>query len=384
MFLRMLFRNAWRHKLRTLLTLVGMSIAILAFGLLQTVVDAWYAGVDASSNTRLVTRNSISLIFPLPLSYRDKIRSIDGVTTVTYGNWFGGYYKDEKNFFANFAVEPESYLTVYPEFVLPPDQKEAFFRNRKGAVAGRNLAERFGWEVGDTITLTGTIFPGQWEFELEAIYQGWDETIDESQFLFHWEYLNESIRKMQPLRADEVGFYIEDIQRSDMAARVAESIDSLFENSLAETRTETEKSFQMGFISMTEAIITTIHLVSLVVILIILAVVANTMAMSVRERLREYAVLKTLGFSGMQIGSLIFGESLLISLLGGGIGVALTYPAALLFSMAVGRFFPIFNIQIETIGLDFAAIFLVGIVSAVFPAISAVRVRIAEGLMRVG
>jgi len=170
--LKLIFKNAFRHKLRTWLTILGITIAILAFGLLRTVISAWYAGVEASSASRLVTRNSISIIFTLPLSYKERIRQIDGVKIVSWGNWFGGIYIDEKNFFANFAVDPKTYFELYPELIISPDQKAAFIRDRKGFVAGRKLAERFGWKLGDSVTLRGTIFAGQWDFVMRGIYRG--------------------------------------------------------------------------------------------------------------------------------------------------------------------------------------------------------------------
>ncbi len=163
LFLKLLFRNTFRHKLRTGLTILGIAIAILAFGMLRTMITAWYAGVEASSAGRLVTRNAISLIFPLPLNYKDKIRQVSGVSIVSFGNWFGGIYIDEKNFFANFAVEPKSYLELYPEFILPNAESDAFLRDRKGFIAGRKLAEKYGWKIGSTVTLKGTIYPGNWE-----------------------------------------------------------------------------------------------------------------------------------------------------------------------------------------------------------------------------
>src|SRR4030066_1560502 len=196
--LKLIFKNAFRHKLRTFLTVLGVTIAILAFGLLRTVISAWYAGVEASSASRLVTRNSISLIFPLPLSYKDKIRQVDGVKVVSWGTWFGGIYIDEKNFFANFAVDAKSYLELYPEYLLSPEETNAFLRDRKAFVAGRKLAKRFGWKIGDTVPLRGTIYPGNWDFVLRGIYHGRDDTIDETQFFFHWDYLNESLKKTAP------------------------------------------------------------------------------------------------------------------------------------------------------------------------------------------
>ncbi len=382
--LKFLLRNVFRHKLRTLLTIAGIMIAILSFGLLRTVISAWYAGVEASSSSRLVTRNAISIIFYLPLSYREKIRQVPGVKQVSYGNWFGGIYIDEKNFIPNFIVEPRTYLDLYPEFVLTPVERSAFFRERKACIAGRKVAAKYGWKVGDTITLRGTIFPGNWELVLRGIYTGRFKNTDESQLLFRWDYVNETLRKNYPLRADNVGFYVVGVTNPDLASSVAVAIDQNFKNSIGETITETEKAFQMGFVSMSDAIIMAIQLVSFVVIVIILVVVANTMAMTVRERTGEYAIFKTLGFQRWRIAGLIFGESLLITLLGCSAGIALTFPVSGAFGAAMGTFFPVFNVARETIYLDIAAGVVVGVLAALIPAWRTVNISVAEALRKTG
>ena len=382
--LRLLWRNAFRHRLRTFLTVLGIAVAILAFGMLRTLVDIWYSGVEASSATRLVTRNAVSLVFPLPISYKDRIRQIDGVKIVSWGNWFGGIYRDEKNLFANFAVDMESYLRLYTEFMLPPDHYGAVLRDRSACVIGRKLAERFGWKIGDTIPLKGTIFPGTWEFVVRGIYHGREKNTDETQMFFHWEYLNETLKRTVPRRADQAGFYMIGITTPSVSAEVAAAIDETFRNSLAETMTESEKAFAMGFISMTEAILIAIKLVSFVVIVIIMAVVANTMAMTARERIGEYAVFKTLGFGGFHIAGLIFGESLVISMTGCAVGIALTFPAARAFASSLSNYFPFFNVSSTTIVMDVAAALLVGIVAAIFPTWRAVNIPIADGLRRIG
>jgi putative ABC transport system permease protein len=382
--LKLIFKNSFRHKLRTFLTILGVTIAILAFGLLRTVVSAWYAGVEASSASRLVTRNAVSLVFPLPLSYKDKIRQIEGVKGVSYGTWFGGIYIDEKNFFANYAMEPKTYLAMYPEIIIPDDQWSAFLRDRKGAAVGKKLAERFGWKIGDSITLKGTIFPGNWDFVLSAIYRGRDDTVDETAFFFHWDYLNETLKKAGRSWTDKVGWFLIEIENPDIAAEVSLRIDRTFKNSLAETLTETEKAFQLSFISMTEAIVIAIRLVSFVIIFIIMAVVANTMAMTARERIGEYAIFKTLGFGGFHIIGLIFGESLFITMLGTALGILLTFPAAEIFGKELNQYFPIFNVERETIYLDIIAALVIALVAGVFPAWRAIHIRIADGLRRIG
>ncbi len=382
--LKLLFKNAFRHKLRTSLTVLGIAIAILAFGLLRTVVSAWYAGVDASSAARLVTRNSISIIFSLPLSYKEKIRQIPGVKDISYAYWFGGIYISEKNFIPNFAVDAKTIFDLWPEFVLTESQKNDFLRDRKACVAGRKVAKKYGWKIGDTITLKGTIFPGNWDFTLKGIYKGAYKGTDETQFFFHWDYLNESLKKTTPYRADHVGWFTVNVAHPDLASEVAAAIDKTFKNSLAETLTETEKAFQMSFVSMTEAIIIAVQVVSFVVIIIIMAVMANTMAMTARERIGEYAIMKTLGFGAWSIAGLIFGESLIIAFMGCALGILATFPAAKAFGDAMSTYFPVFNVQRQTIYMDISAAVIVGIIAAAFPAWRAVKVRIADGLRRIG
>lgn len=382
--LKLFFKNAFRHKLRTSLTVLGITIAVLAFGILRTVVGAWYAGVEASSATRLVTRNAVSLVFFLPLSYKEKIRQVPGVTKVGYSDWFGGVYIEEKNFFPNFATDAKTAIDLFPEFMLPENQKVAFLRDRRGAVVGRKTAERFGWKIGDMVTLKGTIFPGDWEFVIRGIYRGAHKSTDETQFFFHWDYLNESLKKTAPYRADRVGWFLVGVKTPDVAPEVAVAIDKMFKNSLAETITETEKAFQLSFISMTEAIVIVIQLVSFIVIFIIMAVMANTMAMTVRERTGEYAIMKTLGFGGRHIGGLIFGESLVIAAVGSALGIALTFPIAKAFGDYLSQYFPIFIVARSTIYMDIAAGLIVATVASIFPIWRAATLRIADGLRRIG
>jgi putative ABC transport system permease protein len=381
---KLIARNAFRHRLRTALTVLGIVIAVLAFGLLQTVVGAWYVGVEASSSTRLVTRNSISLVFSLPLTYEQRIRQIEGVRLVSRANWFGGVYIDKRNFFPQFAIDAEPYFQLYPEFRVPPEQLKAFLVDRKGCLVGRKLAQTYGWKLGDAIPLRGTIFPGNWEFVIRGIYEGADAKTDESQFFFHWAFLNETLRKISPRRANQVGIYLIGITNADAAAETSRRIDATFRNSLAETLTETEKAFQLGFVSMTEAIVVAIRIVSFVIIVIIMAVMANTMAMSARERLREYATLKALGFGPGFVRMLIFGESLLIAGLGGALGILATLPVVAGFGSVMVKLFPVFQVSTLTLALQVGAALVVGLVAAMVPGWRAARVRIAEGLRAIG
>jgi putative ABC transport system permease protein len=382
--LKLIIRNAFRHKLRSILTIIGVAIAVMAFGLLRTLVGVWYLGVETSSASRLITRNAISLVFTLPISYEAKIRSVPGIKGISHANWFGGVYITEKNFFPNFAVDARTYLDLYPEFILDPGAKRAFVLDRKGCVIGRSLAQRFGWKIGDVVILKGTIFPGQWEFVIRGIYRGAEKNTDETQFFFHWDYLNETLKKTVPRRADMVGIYVIGLENPDQAAEVSLAVDRMFKNSLAETLTETERSFQMSFVAMTEAIVTAIQIVSYVVIVIIMVVAANTMAMTARERISEYATMKTLGFSGWHIAGAVFGESIAIAMIGGLLGVGLSFPAGGWIEQELKQFFPVFSISARTIYLDLLAAFAVGAVAAVFPTWRGATINIADGLRRIG
>jgi putative ABC transport system permease protein len=379
----LVLRNAFRHKLRTTLTVIGIIVAITAFGMLRTIVEAWYAGANASSAARLVTRSSVSLVFFLPLNYAQKIRQVPGVTSVAWANWFGGVYIDERNFFAQFAISP-SYLDMYPEFVLTDAERKAFFADRVGALAGRKLADKYGWKIGDQIPIRGTIYPGTWTFTLRGIYEGAEEGTDTSTFFFHFDYLNEAIKRQFPRRADQAGVFIETLRDPEDAAAVSAAIDATFKNSLAETLTETEKAFQLGFVAMSEAILLAIQAVSYVVIVIIMAVMANTMAMTARERYGEYATLKALGFGNGFVAMLIFAESLGIALFGGLLGIAFTFPMAEVFASTVGSILSGFRVSEETIVMQLIAALVIGVVAAAVPAWNAARIRIVDGLRAIG
>jgi len=382
--LKLILRNTLRHKLRTLLTVLGLLVAILSFGLLQTVVDAWYSGANNAAPDRLVTRSSVSLMVPLPVHYREKIRALDGVRSVAAANWFAGVYQEPKNFFPQFAIDAVPYLAMYPEYRIPEDQMRDFLRDRKGAVVGRKLADTYGFRVGDTVPLKGTIFSGSWDFVVRAIYDGATPRTDTSQFFFHWDYLNESVRTRAPQRADQVGVFVVRVADLSRAAEISRAIDTQFSNSAVETLTETEQAFQIGFVKQTEAIVIAIRIVSFVVIFIILAVMANTMAMTARERMAEYATLKALGFGPGFLGGLIYGESLAIAAAGTLLGVALTFPVADWFARQMGTLFPVFEVSASTVQLQLACAAVVGVAAAVLPAWRAARVRIVEGLRAAG
>ncbi|HSQ03782.1 MAG TPA: FtsX-like permease family protein, partial [Burkholderiales bacterium] len=311
-------------------------------------------------------------------------RAVPGVRRVAVANWFGGIYIDRKNFFPQFAVDPAPYFSMYREYRIPEDQLRNFLRDRKGVVIGRKLADTYGFRVGDTVPLQGTIFPGVWQFNVRAIYDGAQPTTDTSQFFFHWDYLNETLKDKSPRRANQAGIYVVEIENPDDAAGVSQAIDATFRNSLAETLTETERSFQIGFVKQTETIVIAIRVVSFVVIFIILAVMANTMAMTARERIAEYATLKALGFAPGWVAQLILGESLAIALIGCAAGIALTYPVADWFAWRMGTLFPVFEVKSFTVVMQVLAALAVGVIAALFPMRRARSVGIVEGLRSIG
>ena len=377
----LLLRNVWRQKGRAVLTFFGLLVATLAFGLLSTVVSAWYAGAEGASNARLITRNAISLVFPLPISHADRIRQVEGVSSLSWANWFGGIYKEPKNFFPQFAIHPESYLNAYPEYLLTETERTNFLKDRRAVVIGRKIANSYGLKVGDNLTLKGTIYPGDWEFQVAGIYEGRQTSTDTAQLFFHWDYLNEEAKRRNLPRAQNTtGVFIVQIAEPARAAEISLQVDSLFRNSAYETLTETEKAFQLGFVAMTEAIVVAIQIVSYVVILIIMAVMANTMAMTARERTGEYATLKALGFSPQFVAGLITAESLMLAVFGGIAGALITFPVARAFGDAMGTIFPVFEVASQTTWMQLILALVVGLVAAAIPAWRVSRIRIVEGL----
>ncbi len=383
--LKLIIKNSFRHKLRAFLTIIGIAVAVTAFGLLRTVVTAWYAGVEASAVDRLIVRQAVSFIFPLPIAYKQQIEKIPGVKVVSYQNWFGGVYIDKNQFFARLAIDPATFRQVYPEYVVPDDEYATFEKERNACIIGRDIAKRYNLKIGDIMQIEGDIYPGQWQFVVRAIYQPRDNTVDATQMLFHWDYVDEKMKQDAPGREGQVGWYIVKIDDASKSATISNEIDALFKNSDAETKTETERAFQQGFIAASGSIISAMNFMSFVIIGIIMLVLGNTMIMSARERTREYAVLKTLGFSGGRLIGLIAGESFLISVIGGAVGLALTLPLVEAFEAVVPKgWFPVFNVEPITIILAGASAVLVGIAASIFPIQRALRTRIVEGLRFIG
>jgi putative ABC transport system permease protein len=368
--------NIFRSKRRTLLTIVSVMVALFLFSTLRTVITSFQAGVDFAGAQRLIIRNATSLIFPIPLAYKERIASVPGVTKVSFGNWFGGTYGEGRQFFAQFGVDADTYFTLYPEYILPAGELETFKRERTSCVVGEGLAKEFGWKLGDTVPLKGTIYPGDWEFVIRGIYRGTDDTVDIRQLFFHWDYLDER----NFMGRGNVGVYFVEVADANQAPKVSEQIDQLFANSTQETRTETEEAFQLGFISMMGNIQFAVNLIGFAVVLAIILVAMNTMMMAARERLSEIAILKILGFSDGDVVSMVVVEAMVIALIGGLLGCLI---ARVLFEQThftMGGMFPSFIVRGTTIAQGLAISALLGGLSALWPAIEANRLREAEAL----
>jgi putative ABC transport system permease protein len=383
--LHLAVRNGLSNKVRTLLTALVIAVAVVSFGVLQTAVRSYYQGVEAAVPDRLVTRHKVSLMFQLPMSDLDRIQQVPGVKSVAYANWFGGYYRDPKDFFAKFAID-DSYLELYPEFALSPEEKKAFLSERKACILGEKLARRFGWKVGDQIVLTGDIYDGSWEFNVRGIYRGRERTTDTTAMFFHWDYINEWVKARRG-RESGIGWYVIKLDDPATAPEVSRQIDALYADSTAPTMTETEKAFQMSFVSMSGTIVEAIRVISYIVVVIVLLVMANTMMMTARERIAQYGVMKTLGFQAIHLAGIVAGEALVLSLGGAALGVALSYPIISFFGAFMeanlGNFFPSFRLEGATVAAAIGLCAACGLLAAAFPLISAVRTPIASALRKV-
>lgn len=388
MLIRYVTRNLTRHPLRAALTILTVSIIILAFGLLRAMITAWYGDSLGTPPDRLRTRHAVSLTFQLPVTYQQRIAAIPGVSGVSYGNWFGGRWKDGKAFFPRFAVEPASYLNVHPEIQLPASQREAFLRDRRACIVGKKLAAKRGWQVGDIVRIQGSLYPGDWEFIIKGIYTGATPTTDEGNMYLHWVAVDERRQIEDPDRAGTVGWFVVRMANPKQAAQVSTAIDRTFTNSMAETRTETEQAFRANMIAMSGAVIRVVEIMSFLILGISLLVVANAMAMTVRERHHEYGILKTMGFRAPHFGVLIFGESVCLALVGGSLGAVLLYPASKGFGMFlagnVGGMIGSIELPVHLPILVVSLSVGVGLLGAIIPFLICLRSRIRDELRHIG
>ncbi len=381
-FLGLLFSNFKRHKTRTILTILSIMVAFVLFAYLGAIRTAFDYGVSVAGADRLIVRHKVSLIQLLPASYEAQIERIEGVSDATHATWFGAIYKDPKNFFGQMPVKPEEFMRMYPEFILPKEQMEAWLKTRTGAIAGRTTANRFGWKVGDKIPFMATYWRSKegdrlWTFDLVGIYDGATKQTDTSNFFFRFDYFDEMRRGGQ----GQVGWYYIRVKDPKHAEDVAKRVDAAFANSPAETKTETEKAFVKGFAEQAGNIAAIVMAILTAVFFTILLVAGNTMAQAVRERTSELGVLKAIGFTDGQVLGLVLAEALLIAAVGGGIGLALG-------ALAVGKgdptggALPVFTLPMRDVVWGIACVVGLGIVSGLLPALQAMRMNPVDALRR--
>jgi len=381
-FLPLIWANLMRRKARTWFTLLSVVVAFVLFGYLTAIQHAFKMGADVAGADRMLMIHKMSLIQPLPISYLDRMKAVEGVADATHGTWFGGIYKDPKNFFGQFAVDAEAYLRMYPEFLIPEDQKQAWFADRTGAVAGRAIVERFGWKIGDRIPIQATVWrkPGDdapWEFTLDGIYDGKQKGTDTTQFLFHYKYFDEKRGFGQGL----VGWYMLRADQPENVDAVSRRVDALFANSPAETKTSSEKAFVQGFANQVGNVAAIIRAVMAAVFFTLLLVAGNAAAQSVRERTGELAVLKTLGYSDGQVLAIVLFESIVLVGSGCALGLTLAY-----FMVnqgdPTGGFLPLFFLPPYSLILGASLGLTLGLLAGTIPAVIAMRLPIVAALRR--
>ncbi len=381
-FSRLIFANLFRKKVRLVLTIGSFAVALFLFTFLAVVRSAFSRGTELAGADRLVVINRAGLINTIPLAYRDKMLRIKGVKTVTHNNWFGGVYQDEKNFFPQFVIDPENHRQVMTEMRVPDDEWNNFVNDRQGAIAGATLAKRFGWKVGDRIPIRNALYgpTKTWEFNLDGIYHNEHTGGDESQFWLQWKYFDENI---PAVIKSMIGWYVVKLDSPDDAVSVAAAIDKGFSNSSTETKTETESAFQAGFAKQLGNIEFLIMAIGSVVFFTLLLVTGNTMAISVRERTGELAVLKAIGFPDRFVLIFVLAEALVIALIGGLIGLGLAILAIPVVGAALNGLLPplLLSVAVLSVGLAFAV--FVGVASGLLPGIGAMRLRVVDALRRV-
>jgi putative ABC transport system permease protein len=381
-YLPLLWANLNRKRLRTGLTLASIFIAFLLFGLMQTLRVALTGAPELAGVDRLITMHKVSLIQPLPMSYLNRIRGVQGVEVATAQNWFGGVYQEDRNQIAAMSIDPPTFFQVYSEYQLPPQQKEAFMRDRASAIVGKTIAERFGWKVGDTIPLRSNIFTQKnggnvWPMKIAGIYDATNG--DNQSFYFHYDYFNES----RSFGTDTIGWVVIKVDNPDNSAQIARTVDALFQNSSTETKTATEKAFMQGFANQMGNIGALLTAIATAVFFTMLLVTANTMGQSIRERLNEIAVMKTLGFSGFGVTSMVLGEAILVTAIGGALGLAVSALFAKALGDSLQQFFPVLGVPASAYVIGVILIVVLGALAAVLPCMQAGRLKIVDALRKV-
>jgi len=383
-YFHLVFSNLKRKKVRTFLTFASVLVAFILFGYMSAIETALEIGVSVAGADRLMVRHKVSLIQPLPESYEAQMEQVDGVVDATPATWFGGVYQEPTNFFMQTPVKPLEYLEMYPEFLVPEEQVEAWLSTRTGAVVGRSLAEQFGWQIGDRIPIQGTIWFKRdgtrlWEFDIVGIYDGAEQATDTTQFLFRYDYFDEA--RAEASRG-VVGWYIVRVDDPDRSVEVANAIDERFANSPAETAAETELAFVQGFAKQIGNIGKIMTGILSAVFFTILLVAGNTMAQTVRERLEEIGVLKAIGYTSRQVLGLVLAESMLLAGGAGLVGLGLAWSLISLQGDPTGGAFPVFFFPPADIILGVALALLLGLIAGAMPAMQAMRLETAVALRR--
>ncbi len=376
-FAHLVLANLGRHKRRTVLTVLSVALALFLFASLRSVVTTLATVGQAGSETRMIVRNAIGIVFPVPLAYRSRLQSTPGVSSVGFASWFGGVYQDPRQFFPSFAVDPV-YLDLYPEIVVPAGQREAFLRERSAAIVGEDLMRRHGWRLGQNVTLKGTIYPGDWTFTIRGVYTVTNPSFDELSFIFHYAYLEERME-----RRAEPGWYVLRLSDPSRAAAVAQAVDDQYRNSSRATRTETERAFQASFISMYGNVSFLMNSIGMAVVFAILLVCANAMMMAARERTGEVGVLKAIGFPDRTLFTLVMAESAAITLTGAALGVGGAWGLYSATNFNAGGFLQGFTVTPATMLLGLAMAVALALVSGIVPALRAARLSVVQALRTV-
>jgi putative ABC transport system permease protein len=379
-------RNALRSRGRTVLTILGIAVAVILFTLMRTVVASWTGAQEFAAKDRIGTRHKVTFVMTLPKKYVEQIKAVPGVSQVNYANWFGG--KDPNHpsdFFGKIAVDVATFLDVYPEIVVDPAQAEAWKQDRRGALVGDQLAKKFGWKVGQKVVMVGDIYPGDWEFIIDGIYTATSRAVDRSSMWFHWEYLNDSpvVR-----RKDQVGWIVSRIDDPTRSADISRQIDAMFDSQDTQTLTMSEKAMQQSFMGMFSAILTGINYISIAILLIILLILGNTIAMAVRERTGELGAMRAIGFQPRHIALLVAGEALVVGLLGGLVGLGLAYlfidkAMGPMLEENMGAMFPFFRITGVVAAQAIGVAVLAAGLAAILPARRAARLDVVTALRTV-
>lgn len=382
-YLGLIWKSAWRKKIRTSLTILSIFVAYLLFALLSAIGYAFKGGADVADAERLIVIDKISLINPLPMAYMNRIASTPGVESVTHASWFGGFYQDPRNQFAQFPTDPREYFALYPELNMPQEQLEAWARNRTGAVVGQELADTFGWKIGDRIPIQATIWTKAdggrtWEFDLEGIFSSDDPRGSTAFMLFQYDYFEEA----RAFAKGTVGWYILRVATGANPIEVANALDGQFANSPNETETSTEQAFAQSFAKQFGNIALIVTLILGAVFFTLLLVSGNTMSQSVRERISELAVLKTLGFGDRSVLGIVLSESILIMLIGGLLGITVGWVLVQGVSKVAGAFLPGIFLSPQAMLLGIGLMIAAGVVSGIFPALKAMRLSIVDALAR--